>query len=118
MNNRHEIQQPDSLNWEKSEVKELEIIEENVNRNLWNIFDWETEKFLISSVVNKIIKLNSDVEIAYAKGVLFCDNPENLKLPKWFYFSELNWITNKHADKSWIFVSINAYPIRYHPNFN
>jgi hypothetical protein len=33
-------------------------------------------------VVNKIIKLNSDVEIAYAKGVLFCDNPENLKMPE------------------------------------
>jgi hypothetical protein len=49
---------------------------------------------------------------------LFCDNPENLKMPEWFYFSELNWITNKHADKSWVFVSIKVYPIRYHPNFN
>ncbi len=84
----------------------------------WHILNLENEKELIKFVIDVIQTLNPDTEILCKENIIFCDTPEKLKLPEWFYFSDINWITNKNIKESWVFVSITVHPLKYHPSYN
>lgn len=99
-------------------LEDSKELAEKTRTEIWSVLSPEEEKELIDFVIDVIKKLNPDAEILSNGGILFSDTPGKLKLPKWFYFSDINWITNKNVKRSWVFVSINVYPLRYHPNFN
>lgn len=104
--------------WKTTNLPESKKIINETNIKAWSILGPEKEKFLIKFVIDVIQALNPDTEILHKENIIFCDVPEKLKLPEWFYFSDINWITNKNIKESWIFVSITVYPLRYHPSNN
>ena len=97
--------------------KSEKVINETSDK-AWYVLNPEKEKSLIKFVIDVIQTLNPDTEILCKENIIFCDTPEKLKLPEWFYFSDINWITNKNIKESWVFVSITVYPLRYHPSYN
>ncbi len=99
-------------------LEESKELAEKTRIEIWSVLSPEEEKQLINFVIDEIKKLNPDTEMLSNGSILFLDNPGKLNLPKWFYFSDINWITNKNVERSWVFVSINVYPLRYHPSFN
>lgn len=102
--------------WEIASSKESEKVVENVNNQVWNTLTSERELSL--SVIEEIQKLNLNIEILYENWVLFCDNPESIKLPGWFYYSYMNNIITNYIKEPWISVNIKVYPLRYHPKSN
>ena len=102
--------------WKPAILEETKIIVENVNNQVWNTLS--SEKELSISVIEEIQELNQDIEILYENWVLFCDNPESIKLPGWFYYSYINNIITNYIKEPWISVNIKVYPLRYHPKSN
>ncbi len=87
----------------------------------WNLFENEQNISSVGYIIKKLKELNPNVEIKafIDKGIIFASvSVEDLKLPDWFYLSNINWITNKNVEQSWTFISINVYPLRYHPSYN
>ena len=109
--NKHDL-------WEPTKLPELKKVTDEISDKAWYILNPKKEKFLIKFVIDVIQTLNPDTEILCKENIIFCDTPEKLKLPEWFYFSDINWITNKNIKESWVIVSIMVHPLRYHPSYN
>ena len=102
--------------WKPTILEEAKKVVENVNDQVWNALS--SEKELSISVIEEIQELNQDIEILYENCVLFCDNPESIKLPGWLHYSYMNNIISNYIKEPWLSVNIKVYPLRHHPKFN
>ena len=113
MSNLHETLHPDS---EITRDLVVEEIVEKTDTELWKALEDKNEEEITQDfVVEEMKKLNPEVQIETDRWFIFSSvNIEDLILPEWFYYSEKNWITNKHNTKSGAYVSLIVYPISYY----
>lgn len=95
------------------EISKSKILSHKMGFDIKNILDEEGLDF----VIKKIRELNPSVELKKGNNcnIIFSStSAEDLLLPKWFYYSEINWITNKYTTNSKKYMSIRVYPIEYY----
>lgn len=118
MPNLHEILHPDS---EVTGTSAVEEVKQETDTKLWEILEEKTDIISSDLAIEEVKRLNPGVQIETDpdRWFIFSSvNVEDLILPEWFYYSEKNWITNKHNTKSGAYVSILVYPIsHYDPDY-
>ena len=122
MNNLHETLHPDSEIWAPIVVDEpVDEVVEKTESELWEVLEEKENNISPDFVIDEVKRLNPDaiIETDPDRWFIFSSvDIEKLVLPKWFYCNQKNGITNKHNTKSWIYVSIQVYPLsHYNPDY-
>ena len=105
------------MNSEENADVESTKLSQKTESNIKKVFDGDDERSLSCFVIQKIKELNPTVEIKTCidNNVIFSSiSVEELVLPKWFYYSRINWITDKYVTQSENYISIRVFPIEYY----